>query len=81
MTKNINFRHRWKALVDFISYDHGIKMGESSMLSLHNLSGRECQISIFVKFFCFSKIVDIGLLKLNGCKIYLCQKDHNRKEK
>ena len=50
MTKNNNFRHRWKALVDFISYDHGIKMGESSMLSLHNLSGRECQISSFVKF-------------------------------
>jgi len=50
MTKNNNFRHRWKALVDFISYDHGIKM-------------------------------DIELLKLNGCKIYLCQKDHKREEK
>jgi len=32
MTKNNSFRHRWKALVGFISYDHGIKMGESSML-------------------------------------------------
>jgi hypothetical protein len=55
--------------------------------SLHNLfggnlSGTKYLVSTFVKFFLFLFysffILDIELLKLNGYKIYLCQKDHKR---
>jgi hypothetical protein len=52
MTKNNNFHHRWKALVGFVSYDHGIKTGEFVMLHYIIYLG-ECQISIFCKILTF----------------------------
>ena len=66
-------------------------MGESYMLTT-NVFFKTCLLQMYLgenarssfpcnSYFFFEKIVDIELLKLNGCKIYLCQRDHKGEEK